>query len=53
MTTLSDVNECLDNGGKGPCSNTCVNMKGSFYCTCPETAQLWSDGVTCTGILYT
>ena len=30
----SDVNECALNGGLGPCSQICINVVGSFACSC-------------------
>ena len=30
----ADVNECLSNGGLGPCQQACTNTNGSFYCSC-------------------
>ena len=29
-----DVNECILNNGHGPCQDTCVNLKGSYACSC-------------------
>ena len=31
---LSDINECLSNGGLGPCTQICTNTAGSFFCSC-------------------
>ena len=31
---LADINECLANGGKGPCPQVCINTLGSFNCSC-------------------
>ena len=31
---LSDVNECLENGGSGPCEDECENNVGSYRCRC-------------------
>ena len=46
-----DIDECSNNGG---CSDDCVNIVGSFFCTCPNGYQLDDDGRTCIGmsILY-
>ncbi|XP_070560028.1 mannan-binding lectin serine protease 1-like [Ptychodera flava] len=41
-----DIDECLDqNGG---CNNTCHNVYGGFFCSCPPGYRLHSDGRTCT-----
>ena len=47
--TLSnvDINECLPNGGLGPCAQNCTNTIGSFQCSCqPGYTQ---SGYTCNG----
>ena len=49
----SDINECMaDNGG---CTQTCINIPGSYQCSCMNGYQLANDSRTCTGmctILY-
>ena len=35
--TSLDINECDDD--KGGCNQTCVNIKGSYYCTCERGFQ--------------
>ena len=43
-----DVNECLvSNGG---CAQSCINVPGSYYCTCGSGYTLGSKGHTCEGI---
>ncbi|KAL4641272.1 fibulin-7 [Arapaima gigas] len=45
-----DVNECEvykhDRGGK-LCVHTCVNVPGSFHCSCPSGYKLLPDGRSC------
>ena len=41
-----DVDECRRLGGH-PCSQTCVNTKGSYTCTCHPGYSLEPDGHTC------
>ena len=49
LSFFVDTNECLtDEHG---CSHTCVNTRGSYYCTCPPGLQLKSDNSTCEGKL--
>lgn len=49
---LTDVNECevyrLDQGGK-LCVHECVNVPGSYHCSCPSGYKLLSDGRSCEG----
>lgn len=47
---LTDINECLDNGGKGPCDQTCSNTIGHFICSCDTGYELNPDNVTCSGV---
>uniref|UniRef100_A0A3Q2GFS5 Fibulin 7 n=1 Tax=Cyprinodon variegatus TaxID=28743 RepID=A0A3Q2GFS5_CYPVA len=48
--TQTDVNECevyrLDQGGK-LCFHECVNIPGSYHCSCPVGYKLLPDGRTC------
>ena len=47
---VTDVNECLDNGGKGPCEDTCENHIGGYKCRCSiQGYKLSDDGHTCKG----
>lgn len=51
MTTCSfplDIDECDDlrNGG---CSHSCMNLVGSYKCTCPTGFALKADNRTCSG----
>ena len=45
-----DVNECEANSGKGPCDHTCLNLNGSFACTCNPGYRLAPDGKSCVDI---
>ncbi|KAM8851643.1 fibulin-7 isoform 3-T5 [Synchiropus picturatus] len=48
--TQTDVNECevyrLDQGGK-LCIHECVNVPGSYHCSCPRGYKLLADGRSC------
>ncbi|XP_046885354.1 fibulin-7 isoform X8 [Hypomesus transpacificus] len=48
--TQTDVNECevfrLDQGGK-LCAHACVNVPGSYQCSCPRGYKLLSDSRSC------
>uniref|UniRef100_A0A3B4YIZ4 Fibulin 7 n=1 Tax=Seriola lalandi dorsalis TaxID=1841481 RepID=A0A3B4YIZ4_SERLL len=48
--TQTDVNECevyrLDQGGK-LCVHECVNVPGSYHCSCPTGYKLLPDGRSC------
>ena len=50
--SLPDVNECevfrLDQGGK-LCAHACVNVPGSYQCSCPLGYKLLSDSRSCEG----
>ena len=43
----ADINECLPNGGQGPCNQTCTNTNGSYYCSCQSGYT--QSGYNCTG----
>ena len=45
--SCGDVNECQSNGGRGPCSQRCVNNPGSYSCTCDPGYTMASDQRTC------
>ena len=47
ITTFADINECLPNGGLGPCAQNCTNTIGSFYCSCLPGYTL--SGYACNG----
>ncbi|CAG0879500.1 unnamed protein product [Darwinula stevensoni] len=42
--TCIDINECIP---AGACSQNCMNLKGSFVCTCTEGYYLKLDNHTC------
>ena len=43
---FADIDEC---SGSQICSHGCVNLPGSYKCTCPTGLFLGSDRQTCTG----
>ncbi|XP_023810079.1 hemicentin-1 isoform X2 [Oryzias latipes] len=43
----ADENEC-DVGN--PCSHTCHNVMGTYYCSCPQGLSISADGKTCQDI---
>ncbi|XP_049268832.1 sushi, von Willebrand factor type A, EGF and pentraxin domain-containing protein 1 [Rhipicephalus sanguineus] len=45
-----DVDECLI--GRHNCSHVCVNVPGSYKCSCPEGMTLSDDGITCVDTSY-
>ena len=34
-----DINECALNNGHGPCQDTCINLEGSYACSCEGRAN--------------
>ncbi|CAH1256822.1 MEGF10 [Branchiostoma lanceolatum] len=42
-----DVNECVENGGRGPCEQICTNTRGSYTCSCRDGYSLNDDGHAC------
>ncbi|CAI5771189.1 fibulinfibulin-7 [Podarcis lilfordi] len=51
--TQTDVNECevykLE-GAPRLCMHTCINIPGSYRCSCPRGYQIFSDGKSCEDI---
>ncbi|XP_035688620.1 complement component C1q receptor-like [Branchiostoma floridae] len=45
-----DIDECLTNGGRGPCDQTCTNLFGSYRCSCTVEYQLDADSVSCSDL---
>ena len=46
-----DINECLVNNGG--CEDHCVNLIGSFLCTCPSfSAGFKANGTKCVGMYH-
>ena len=43
----SDINECLIN--KGGCSHNCINLDGTYICSCPTGNELDSTRKNCVG----
>ena len=46
-----DVDECAD--GNGGCSDTCVNMEGTFQCGCPDGQELDANFRDCRSSKWT
>ena len=44
----SDINECST--GNGGCNQVCINVIGSFQCSCNAGYELDSDQRTCIGM---
>ena len=44
----TDINECMLNGGLGPCNQICSNNPGSFSCSCATGYTL--SGFVCNGV---
>ncbi|KAH3861667.1 hypothetical protein DPMN_024601, partial [Dreissena polymorpha] len=42
-----DTDECAGNGGRGVCKVKCLNLPGSFLCSCNNGERLLSDGISC------
>ena len=34
MSLFIDIDECISNNGRGPCSDICNNYAGGYLCTC-------------------
>ncbi|XP_073667498.1 hemicentin-1 isoform X2 [Paramisgurnus dabryanus] len=43
----ADENECVEGN---PCSHTCHNAIGTYYCSCPKGLTISADGKTCQDI---
>ena len=46
--SLTDVDECLTRD-RGGCEQNCVNLQGSYECSCMQGYILSSDDVSCNG----
>ena len=44
LFNLSDIDEC---NNYGVCSQVCVNIRGSYYCSCDFGYELADDKTTC------
>jgi len=49
MFMYADIEECEQ---LKPCSHGCVNIVGSFRCSCPSGMSLSGDGRVCKGTFY-
>ena len=47
ITFYLDIMECMMEGHN--CSHMCVELEGSFNCSCYSGYKLQEDGVTCEG----
>uniref|UniRef100_A0A4W3JWV4 Hemicentin 1 n=1 Tax=Callorhinchus milii TaxID=7868 RepID=A0A4W3JWV4_CALMI len=45
--SIHDEDECTI---RNPCSNTCHNAMGTYYCSCPKGLTISADGRTCQDI---
>ena len=45
IAVLSDINECSQHNGE--CQVNCINLPGSFACSCNPSSRLLSDGISC------
>ncbi|KAI8515712.1 hypothetical protein Bbelb_065250 [Branchiostoma belcheri] len=41
------VDECLANGGRGPCDHICTDELGSYRCSCRDGYELGSNNKSC------
>lgn len=48
--SCSDINECLENNGKGKCEHKCINEIGKYRCACPGGYKVGIDGHSCEDI---
>lgn len=46
--STTDIDECEENAGRGPCADTCHNLAGSYACSCRPGSSLAPDNHTCT-----
>ena len=44
----SDIDECLSGDGGG-CEQSCINLPGSYECSCQQGYVLGSNGINCNG----
>ena len=47
----TDIDECQQFAGRGSiCVGNCINLPGSYRCTCPAGWRLLGNGRSCQGI---
>lgn len=46
---LPDINKCASNNGD--CAHNCMDIAGSFPCSCRAGFQLNTDQLTCSGMI--
>ena len=44
----SDIDECVSSDGGG-CEQNCINLQGSYECSCQQGYALESNGISCDG----
>ena len=47
---LTDIDEC-SSADLNECDGTCININGSYICSCPSGYYVDLDGHTCVGML--
>ena len=48
LSFFVDIDECM-NADRGGCIQNCVNLQGSYECSCQQGYNIASDGFNCDG----